>query len=323
VLPATCSTGEAFFKSDATGGQNLFLCKPDNTWTQMTTGGSSPTLKALVFDGSTVISGEAMSGWSCGTGSGAVCTASWTPPTGVSWVVGEVYSAGGGGSGSSKDNRAGSGGAGGGYADFRCAVTPGSPITVTVGLGGAPNVTANDASAGGDSAFGSCMTVTGGGAGGAVSSYWGGGITGLGHFGWQNSYSSNGMVDSTHPTYCNQDYQDPGPDAVRSDNGGCGASSNSTTGTAGKIGGSATGGGGGGGGGGFNNDTYGVGGVSGRSGAGGNGGAWTSGTGTTACTAGAIPGGGGGGGGASTGAGPSTITGCFGARGEVRVYYIR
>jgi hypothetical protein len=39
VLPATCSTGEAFFNTAATGGQNFYLCKPDNTWTQLTTGG--------------------------------------------------------------------------------------------------------------------------------------------------------------------------------------------------------------------------------------------------------------------------------------------
>jgi hypothetical protein len=41
VLPATCSTGEAFFNTAAAGGQNFYLCKPDNTWTQLTTGGSS------------------------------------------------------------------------------------------------------------------------------------------------------------------------------------------------------------------------------------------------------------------------------------------
>ena len=39
VLPATCSTGEAFFNTAATGGQNFYLCKPDNTWTQLTAGG--------------------------------------------------------------------------------------------------------------------------------------------------------------------------------------------------------------------------------------------------------------------------------------------
>jgi len=43
VLPATCSTGEAFFNTAAAGGQNLYLCKPDNTWTQLTAGGGSMT----------------------------------------------------------------------------------------------------------------------------------------------------------------------------------------------------------------------------------------------------------------------------------------
>jgi len=40
VLPATCSTGEAFFNTAAAGGQNFYLCEPDNTWTQLTAGGS-------------------------------------------------------------------------------------------------------------------------------------------------------------------------------------------------------------------------------------------------------------------------------------------
>ncbi len=41
ALPGTCSTGEAFFKTDATGGQNLYLCKPDNAWTQVSGGGGA------------------------------------------------------------------------------------------------------------------------------------------------------------------------------------------------------------------------------------------------------------------------------------------
>jgi len=41
ALPGACSTGEAFFKTDATGGQNLYLCKPDNTWTQLSGGGGA------------------------------------------------------------------------------------------------------------------------------------------------------------------------------------------------------------------------------------------------------------------------------------------
>ncbi|OHE79779.1 MAG: hypothetical protein A2107_00010 [Verrucomicrobia bacterium GWF2_62_7] len=33
VLPAICSAGEVFFKSDATAGRNLYVCPTANTWT--------------------------------------------------------------------------------------------------------------------------------------------------------------------------------------------------------------------------------------------------------------------------------------------------
>ncbi len=38
-LPASCAVGEQFFKTDATAGQNLYLCTAANTWTQMSGGG--------------------------------------------------------------------------------------------------------------------------------------------------------------------------------------------------------------------------------------------------------------------------------------------
>ena len=42
VLPASCGVGEQFFKTDATAGQNLYLCTATNTWTQlMGTGGGA------------------------------------------------------------------------------------------------------------------------------------------------------------------------------------------------------------------------------------------------------------------------------------------
>ncbi len=34
TLPATCSVGEEFFKTDATAGQNKYGCTATNTWTQ-------------------------------------------------------------------------------------------------------------------------------------------------------------------------------------------------------------------------------------------------------------------------------------------------
>ena len=35
VLPASCSVGEVFFKSDAPGGRNLYSCGAANVWTQL------------------------------------------------------------------------------------------------------------------------------------------------------------------------------------------------------------------------------------------------------------------------------------------------
>lgn len=35
--PATCTTGDEYFATDATAGQNIFLCTAANTWTQTTT----------------------------------------------------------------------------------------------------------------------------------------------------------------------------------------------------------------------------------------------------------------------------------------------
>jgi len=39
TLPATCTVGQAFFKTDATAGQNIYLCTSGNTWTQVQSGG--------------------------------------------------------------------------------------------------------------------------------------------------------------------------------------------------------------------------------------------------------------------------------------------
>lgn len=41
-LPASCVVGERFFKTDATAGENLYLCTSTNTWTQVSgTGGTT------------------------------------------------------------------------------------------------------------------------------------------------------------------------------------------------------------------------------------------------------------------------------------------
>jgi hypothetical protein len=41
VLPAACISGDQFFKTDATAGQNLYFCTAANTWTQMSGGGGT------------------------------------------------------------------------------------------------------------------------------------------------------------------------------------------------------------------------------------------------------------------------------------------
>mgnify|MGYP005844760539 CR=1 FL=1 len=40
-LPGTCTVGQAFFKTDAAAGQNIYLCTAANTWTQVQGGGGS------------------------------------------------------------------------------------------------------------------------------------------------------------------------------------------------------------------------------------------------------------------------------------------
>src|ERR1700732_2500557 len=40
-LPAGGSTGDFFFNTAAAPGQNIYLCKPDNSWTQVTGGAGS------------------------------------------------------------------------------------------------------------------------------------------------------------------------------------------------------------------------------------------------------------------------------------------
>lgn len=51
TLPATCSAGEQFFKTDAGAGKNLYLCTSTNTWTRA---GQMSGLKSLtVFDPAT------------------------------------------------------------------------------------------------------------------------------------------------------------------------------------------------------------------------------------------------------------------------------
>ena len=49
-LPATCATGDQFFKADAGAGQNLYFCTPTDAWTQMS--GASPVTAVFGRTGS-------------------------------------------------------------------------------------------------------------------------------------------------------------------------------------------------------------------------------------------------------------------------------
>ena len=40
-LPTSCSVGDLYFKTDATPGENIYLCTSENTWTQVQTGSSN------------------------------------------------------------------------------------------------------------------------------------------------------------------------------------------------------------------------------------------------------------------------------------------
>ncbi len=383
-LPATCSSGEVFFNTAASSGQNIYLCQPANTWTQVTGGsGSLPaaggdlsgtltsaTVRAiqgqavaattpsmgqvltwggsswgaqtlsgsggggsvaeadLIFDGSTSIGGETMSAWSCSSG---VCSSNWTAPSGVNWVYVQMWGAGGGGSGSAGGGGVGGGGGGGGFWSGVCPTTPGAAVAIGVGQGGSGGHQNPWAGNGGSSSFGACMSVTGGKGGDLVPYGFGGIMNAASSYGaWLQADDGSGNVFTVfvnQVTSACARVGAAGGMAARFDAGGCGAGWVVTSGAAGQPGGSAPDGGGGGGGGSYNNATSVAGGVSAlgntlytNGGNGGNGGGWTSGGGLLACGNGVAPGGGGGAAGVETGA--VNITGCNGARGEVRVYYL-
>lgn len=229
-----------------------------------------------------------------GAGAGAgpdqdVFTASgtWTKPSGYdddTMVLIELW--GGGGGGGRPSSSQGGGGGGGGYAArlMRIADIP-SSVTVTIGAGGTAATAAgvDNATAGGDSTFGTLLTAYGGGKAGTTAGGGGGGLAGKGGNGVTTTPGTAGPVAG-------------GAGAV-----GAGAAGHAT-GAEGGGGGAQSGAGGasffGGGGAGT---------TPGISILGGNGGVCS-----TSPTAGSAPGGGGGGGTVSVAAQP-------GARGECRV----
>lgn len=65
TLPAACTLGQLFFKTDATAGQNVYECASTNTWTQETGGGTGTVTSVSVTTANGV--------------SGSVATATTTP----------------------------------------------------------------------------------------------------------------------------------------------------------------------------------------------------------------------------------------------------
>ena len=61
VLPATCGTGEQFFKTDAAAGQNVYLCTAANTWTAASGGGGSTNV-GLTMPAEFSVSGSPVNG---------------------------------------------------------------------------------------------------------------------------------------------------------------------------------------------------------------------------------------------------------------------
>lgn len=96
-------------------------------------------------------------------------TGNWTPPTNVYLIEYRVWGAGGGGGAATSGGAAGAGGGAGAYAEGTLAVTPGTPISMTVGVGGAGATSGSPGGNGSSSSIGSSV-VCGGGTGGASTS---------------------------------------------------------------------------------------------------------------------------------------------------------
>ena len=214
----------------------------------------------------------------------------WTKDTGLTYIEVEAWGAGGSGGMGAANNAAGGGGGGAYFRKKFLASELGATETVTIGAGGASVSSTSNGNVGGNTSFGSLLTVYGGGGGAANA-------------GEERGGGGGGGVLSAGATGTNTEGGIGGSPA-----GGAGGVGG-VTGTSG----SSSGGFGGGGGGGFSTSpSGGVGGASGFGGGGGGGGAGYNGGGG----GGSIYGGGGGGGGgdsASSGGGASLFGGNGGA----------
>lgn len=83
TLPATCTQGQEFFKTDATAGQNKYLCTATNTWTQVIAAGTFAALGGQPTDNtnlSTALSGKA---GKPSVAPGATTSTRYNPSTGL------------------------------------------------------------------------------------------------------------------------------------------------------------------------------------------------------------------------------------------------
>ncbi len=161
-------------------------------------------------------------------------TYQWTVPSGVT-SVSAVCVGGGGGWASPSGTLGGQGGGGGGGLTYKnnITVTPGSPITITVGAGGSQGVS------GGTSSFGSVFSAGGGNTGNLLN----GGVGGTGGVSLGGDGGGNGGSGGTSVQIDANNYSCAGGGGAGgySGNGGAGGSSSGANGNNG------SGGGGGGG----------------------------------------------------------------------------
>jgi hypothetical protein len=309
-------------------GARLGLSTANATSTKPTTGGYIPitgsdgglggfinnqTITSVTLAGTTTITGAVLPLPTVRTYNLADSPATWTKPTGLHYIIVELWGAGGSGG-----SNGGGGGGGGAYnSKLILASVLSATTSITIGAGGTASTNANG-KVGANSSFGSIITAYGGGGGGGFGNNaggGGGGITSVGSLGSSiggnggspgGSAGGNAAVGVSNSGFGGAGGADStfaGGSAYYGGGGGGGDNS-------GGIGGSSVYGGGGGGGGDFNSVS---GGTSIYGGNGGNGG-----DDSPVPTAGAVPGGGGGAG--------RTSTDASGAGGAGRVivteYYI-
>lgn len=89
-VPPTCSAGEIFFLTSAAAGQNLYLCQPADSWTQLTTSsaGAAMTGQSNTFAAGTTDTFHGTLDASAATATSPIATGSVLPGT---CVVGQTF----------------------------------------------------------------------------------------------------------------------------------------------------------------------------------------------------------------------------------------